>query len=234
MNKYIFVLMLLAICSATDTAAHPYIQYGVKDVRAGYDTGSYGYPPAWSFGSVKYHPHPTASSLSTAERYMLFGTRESSHRGALTPWWSQIFDLVSAYDQQHNQIPEVLGLSELKSIRGLEDIEEQDKTALVVRSPITGEYPRLRETSFSKGNLLIRRLTKPEIEGLSVHDQNLRMLHFEKKFMMDSRNGKYRPAELTSPVYYIVVYGDEGIIESRLAMSFKFTDKMPPLYVPDS
>ncbi|MDQ3023490.1 MAG: hypothetical protein M3R04_03760 [bacterium] len=60
------------------------------------------------------------------------------------------------------------------------------------------------------------------------------MLHFEKKFMMDSRNGKYRPAELTSPVYYIVVYGDEGIIESRLAMSFKFTDKMPPLYVPDS
>jgi hypothetical protein len=222
---YLLITALLLCSAAGSVTNHPGLEIQPKPVRPGYDNGHFGYPPSWSYGDVVYERHPSAGSLSAAERYMLFGTEEGPDGVSIAPWWDTIYTLVKSFDKANGYVPTALTLAELRKIPGLEDLSADDDLVQTVKSPITGEFPVLNSRNFTPGSVFIRRLTKTEITELSKQDVGLRTLYFQKKFVYSTGENDNRPAKLTTPVYYVRVYGDDGVIETRLAYDFQFLDE---------
>jgi hypothetical protein len=225
-SALILGIVSLLSTSAAIAAEHPSEAFTAAAVRQGYDTGSYGYPVEWSIQDIVFLRHPAATSLSAAERYMLFGT-EAGETGeqviGLSPWWDTVYTLVAAYDSKHGQIPTELSLEVIRSIPGLENTTADSKIVALARSPITGKLPKLNASEFSAGDVFIKRLTDAEIQELGNHDRTLKDLHSENKFYSTPAE-EPRPAKLISPVYYLKIHGDEDTIETRLVYNFAFTD----------
>lgn len=198
------LFFFLLLCSSADS----WTDYDVRPVPESFSEGSRSMPESKNLGDIVFYPNPAPDSLSDAERFMLFGGHKSDG-SRVEPWWNKVYSLAASYDKKFGQLPEELNLETCNAVY-YEPVTEQEN--IFNRSPVTGNYPRLRAQEFSAGDLFIKRLSSEEMAHLLGDPSSW-------------------PPGTTDRAYYVRVYGDEGVILSQVVVEAdyeKAKDWLPP------
>jgi hypothetical protein len=156
---------------------------------------------------------PEFDELSEEEQYIISGSvssRYSSNAG-LVPWTTVIFSLVSQFYDAHGYVPDVLTPDMIRSIPGHAPLTDDQLDEF--RSPITDDWPRLKESSFSRGNIYIRPLDAGEMEEIASLVPRLQRAWYGNELRVEG--GKV-PVNLLTKVFYLRVYGDSDVIYTNL------------------
>jgi hypothetical protein len=213
--------VLSIVTLAFSALAHPADGYTPNEVHPAYGTMKLGERADWSVDDIVFtQPYPDPATLSDIERYMLEGTRDSWVPGAgLDAWWHQVMNVVVSYDRNTGQLPAILTEDVLRAVTWNETTLEA-RDIEVYSNPITSTPARLQEPAHSPGDLFIKRLSGSEIARLSEKNPALR--NDLAGIVLDPTNGSVaQRIRLTSPVYYIRMYGRNGVILSRLYYTFE-------------
>lgn len=226
-------LITIAICSL--------ILLGTAVAQQPYSHPVHGHPPSVTFdpdygpghglsSDLNYNDLtftddlPLASSLTAEEKYIISGSESSNLPDgiALRPWTSSVFALLKVYYNQYGSIPNSLTPEIIKSISGFDDIPEAYLSEYL--NPLTDQWPMLNAVNPSPGDLYVRILNNQEIAYFANNVTSYYDLFVEQHYY-DAAQSCSRPAELTSPVFYMRVYGWHGVLANALVFSWKWSDE---------
>ena len=199
--------------STTASAQHPYSEYPVADLSQYYFPAE-GINPEWSKDDLVFtRPKPAWEELSRNEKYIIAGlSPECAEDGvSILPWGTEVAIAAMKLYEHHGHIPAILTPDELRLLEEFQNVDEQELD--VFRNPITGNWPLLKSSSQSPGNLYIRALTFDEMMYFAKLDSYYNMLWFHN--MDFGTDGELVCAQLKSHVFYIRIYGlNEPIVEN--------------------
>lgn len=213
--------LVLPCLTAQIASAHPADGYTPNDLHPAYGTLGLGEWAEWSVGDIVFtQPYPDPDTLSDIEKYMLEGTQDSWEPGVgLGPWWQAVMNIVVAYDKAKGAIPDTLTADIVRAVSWQPDSVDADTMALL-SNPITNQVAWLRSAEYSPGDLYVKRLSDAEIQQVGEKDPLLR--DDVQGSRRDPVSGEVRMRlQLTSPVYYIRMYGRDGVILSRLYYTYE-------------
>jgi hypothetical protein len=208
----ISVLWLVGISSPC-LAAHPAEGHPID----GQWFDCWHYPAAEdSYNEITFMPeseYPDFDSLTQLEQYMLLGVSSSDLSGspALPPWTTTILAWVAKYYAVYGSVPDTITPDIIRSLPGFEEFEDEAFQAEF--NPLTGAYPRLNATQPSPGDLYIHALSEQELRHFVTLGYT---------YLQPSTNGHeldvYWPSlgtsERVSPVFYIRMYGYNGVLSN--------------------
>jgi len=202
------------MASAASQWTHPVHGHKANPIFDSLYGPGHGYPADYSMGDITFDGpgnHPPASSLTNEEKYIIAGSVTSDYAsdGGLSAWTSTIFAIVDAYYSQFGTIPDVLTDVEIRKIDGMQSIGDSNLREFL--NPLTDQWPRLKATTASPGDVYIRPLTIDEMHHYAELSPNLKDDWFNGQ-SVNSETGEPAPAELTSHVYYMRIYGWNGVI----------------------
>lgn len=221
-NIFLHLIVFMIMFCAGSALAHPVAQYVPNEADPAYGTDGFGADPAWSYGDLTFtRPYPDAASLTPGERYILFGATSANGlpgiRRNLSPWYVDLWQLVSAIHARDGYIPAQLDEALVRSVARDPDGVSANWVELH-KSPLTGNFPRLDASSFSPGDVYIRALTESEMQHFAS-----RVNTYNREWYMDQvrdpRSGEWVPGHLVGVVYYIRVYGESGVLFENLMYS---------------
>jgi hypothetical protein len=187
------VTILLLLCGA----AEPLADIVVNPVPEWYAAGGQSMPASRNFGDIIFYSSPDPSSLSEAERYLLFGAMSRDGRTTIRPQWEAIRTIATSFEAKHGTLPAAIDAEMINAAYS----QPLDEAGLArFRNPITGDFPRLDAAEFSPGNLFIKRLTADEVAAVLGDPANL---------PPDAASGK---------AYYVRVYGEDDVLLSRIVI----------------
>lgn len=146
--------------------------------------------------------YPVWDNLTQLEQYMLMGVESSDLKSGygLPPWSDSVFMLVNKFYLQYGYVPEQLTPDIIKMTPGCEQMADDEMA--VYSNPLTGEWPLLQAKDQSVGNVYIRPLTEDEINYFVDHGETYLRQPTEYS----------QAGARTSPVYYMRVYGLQGVL----------------------
>jgi hypothetical protein len=209
-------LVLALLVTSNVAFAHPSEGYEPNELHPNYGDPALGLPSEANFAEIDFTAeYPDPGSLTAAERYMIAGTKTSSFGPGLQPWYQTIMSAVRVYYKNHQEVPDELTLQDIREMTSGQPDSDWEE---IYKSPITGEFPRLKELENSPGNLYVRVLTSEEVDHLSKFWPGLRKLYFES-ISINPHSGEATKIELTSPIFFVRVHGYEGAIWESLSYS---------------
>ncbi len=171
-------------------------------------TGTYG---DLTFGSCQM----TVGELSPAELYILHGARGSSYGtgGVLPEWYHDIFMIANAIRSQTGSLPLELSVAAISETTG-----SSPNVARLehFKSPITGQFPRLDAIDFAPGQVYMRELTDSEMHQFASLAPEYQQIWFDGEVVDPETCQVIKRVKLISPVYYIRVYGQHGVLVETL------------------
>lgn len=184
---------------------------------------------ALSLGDLRFHgpaPAVAAERPTHAEQYILFGVRSSSTPGGgpMQPWSQLVYSFARNYHRKHATVPAALSEDLVRAeFAGYTAADPAMLEAQIqaLRSPITGEWPRLDVREFSAGDCLIRPLSQTEIDHLAARSVYYRKL-FREHQALNPASGGYEPVELHDQPFYLRVYGQSGPLVQMVQYTLSF------------
>jgi len=227
------VILNISVSYGKD-GVHPALGYDPKPLPSNYGTEYYGLGPEYDYGDITFHsPYPDVSTLSDAEKYMIAGCVDSELGGPLGPWYRDIFMMVNsiAFETDYSVIPDKLEYPMIRA-RTVKPAEFTQDDADRFRSPITGEFPRLDAVEFAPGQVYIRLLTEEEKEHFASKVKHYHEHWYEgvDEFKL---TGEVLPIKLTTEVFYMRVYGENGVLSSRIMYDFEYLEE-PKFELPEN
>lgn len=209
------IILLLGVCTAT-AIAHPSDGYTPGDPPRAYGMATYGLSPELNLEDLTFtRPYPSPDSLTTREKYYVFGTTSGPKGYPLDPYYLDVMSVVYSLYNVTGSIPTTLTNDLIAQSYG-QPVEQIDSMHFeTLRSPFTGDYPMLNAASFTPGQFYIRVLTEDEIKHFSQYIPSLKSLYFDHA-IQDPTNGNWQSAKLLGPIMYVRVYGEHQVIKSQL------------------
>lgn len=223
----VVVYNLMFICFLAGYAnAHPADGKIPRDIRGLYPSSSArageSINELWFVSPSDQIP---ASSLSDIEKYMIAGCDKSSPGGGIVAWYTSIFMAVGDYVKAFGYVPDVLTDTELKKVPQYSEFD--DAGLSLFRNPITGEWPKLKASEFSPGDVYIRPLTSDEMRYFASHEPTLQHYWYEGKGLnwdcLDAGHPMDQcftePVSMSRPPCYIRVYGRSCVLMTNIVFS---------------
>lgn len=216
--------VVLLMIPAVALASHPAEGCKPNPLHSAYGTKGLGLRADFNYGDLTFHaPYPDPETLTDMERYIVAGASAGDGK-VLQPWKRQIIDIVMSLDHNTGSIPPALSLEVLEA--AVLNLEENPHAADIFKSPITGEFPRLDAVEFAPGQVYMRRLTDDEKRHFASLNPFFHGAWYEG-IMIDQATGeKLSDLEMLSDVYYVRIYGEQGVLFSNIEYIFK-TDYDP-------
>lgn len=221
MKNILFATVLscgLAI-SGLAHAEHPYTELEPKFDK-GYN--SYVGDSDWNQGELEFHgpsERVPYEDLTAAERYAVSGgfTDEGMFE---IPWRMRVALLADMYYRQYGSLPAVLDEDAIRMVGGREQISDEELSWY--RSPVTGEWAELTNSSFKSGNLYMKPLTTPEKVYLSQFLPEWKRSWFHNlEFSMELYDQGYdwydcftEVDPIDGEIWYFRLYGENGVLLS--------------------
>ena len=221
-NRQLVILVLVVIAtlkiSSDEAFAYPADGYEPKDLFGAYSTGGVAYPPFWNIGDLQFMlTYPVPDSLTDSEKFIISGSKGSSYGHPLEAWKDLILDYVIAYEARTGIVPSEFSPDYFNAEMASEPLDNSQLA--MFRNPITDEYPEFDATSFTPGGVYIRKLSQEEMEtyaGISDHFDNIWFKNRVKYYGSD----EFIPAKLTTPVFYVRIYGESDLIFTQLLYNY--------------
>lgn len=153
--------------------------------------------------------------LTEAERFLLFGCDMDRSRDTYRGTMSYLMQTLSNYYGQTGQIPAALTDEVIEA--AWRDSGEH-AVALhqeLLRSPLTGRYPRLDATTFSRGDMYVALVSTEEQRKMAETIPSLHRL-LEQASSYNQRES----AQFITPVFYFRFYGETEVIYTGLHYSY--------------
>ena len=204
----IFTLLIVIFGScfffAGSASAHPYEGYTPNGVEM---SSVYGVPlDLAGSGDIQFnYDFPQWDGLSAAEHYMLAGAHGATGQNGLSPWWQEVMFAAISYEGFTGQWPTAITPEVIDTI---EDGHGPSLLREELKSPISGNYPRLDVTGFSAGDMYMRRLTNGEAATLVSQGANIISPAAKQA---DIEAGAM---PLGNPIY-VRIYGQSQVIAAR-------------------
>lgn len=197
-------------------AAHPSYGYEPNSLRQTYGLPGHGLPASWTINDLVFlEDYPAAASLTSPEIYMITGSQGSSFGRDLEPWYIVVQRHATNYYTKYGTMPDQLTPEVLAEIYDT-DVSSLDPELLdEIKSPLTGQFPRLNATQQSPGDLYIRPLTSDEMMFIGNQSQwnyDIWINHQSR----DVETGEVEYIDLLG-VFYTRVYGLNDVILVDLA-----------------
>ena len=215
------LLALLIVCWATAASAHPYEDYPVIRPFDCYGRPGLAGSPEWNYGDITFaEAYPDPATLTDAEAYMLNGCAEyeGSDQLALASWHSLVMLYVKFHYSRFGEIPAVLTPQVCADAVGKEIADLPAGHVAQLVCPLTGDYPRLDAAGFSPGNLYVKVLSEDEMRHFAGIKKRYDDIWF--KGIEEAPSGTYE-VKLTSPVYYVRMYGRTGVIHNAIRFGWR-------------
>lgn len=188
-----------------------------------------GFPSSFSWGAFQFidaDNKPLLNGLSNTERYMLAGATGNGED--LAAWYLSVFLAVNRYYVQFGSIPEVLTDSEIRRIAGMEEASDEQLEEL--RNPLTGQWPRIKSTSPSPGDLYMQPLVTNEMHHFAElvpqwQKEWFEGRTFETQRLLDTQNpddSYTQNCTLFGAPFYIRLYGTNGILLTTITHVVQF------------
>jgi len=214
----LFILVLLLTPVLVSIAfAHPSDGYPTQDLHSCYGTDSYGLGPEYDVNDLYFvKPLPDPDTLSNAEKYILAGLTQDGPGNMRRPYYTEICEAVFGYYLKTGEIlPAVSAEMHAELICGGPDKLTAEMLE-PMKSPITGEFPRLDATAFSPGDFYIRPLSKEEVAYIASKSDSLKALWFDG-VLEDPIDGNDQQVRLIGDtILYVRVYGENEVILTKL------------------
>ena len=210
-GRLVSVFMVCLVVTISSAYAHPadgyspvYLPPADVHVTTSPLTGTYG---DLTFGSCQL----TVSDLSPAELYILHGASGSSYGtgNCLCEWYHDIFMISNAIRSQTGSLPEQLNVEVISLATGPDPNTNKFDH---LKSPITNEFPRLDAVTFSPGQVYMRVLTESEMYEFASMVPEYQQIWFDGEVIDPDTCEVIEYVKLISPVYYMRVYGEQGIL----------------------
>jgi len=215
----------LCIILLSAAAVSGYIPEAYEPLEANYGRSN-GLSSRLSFEDIVFvdpSNRPPVENLTAEECYILAGAQNKDDETTfLLPWHLKLSSTAAIAYEFFGYIPPALTPEVIHQIPGFEDTAGAALDYL--RNPLTGEWPLLDATELSPGDAYIRPLTKEELIHLANNSIMLKKAWFEDKAQnpLDLLEG--RPymdcftldTKLSSDVYYVRIYGWDGVIYTNL------------------
>lgn len=230
MNSYKVVscallTMILAMILWEASLAHPSDGLTANEPRAYLG----GFPSSLSWGTFQFidaSNKPPLNSLSKTERYMLAGA--TGNGKDLAAWYLSVFLAANRYYVQFGSIPDVLTDSEIRRITEMEEASDQQLDEL--RNPITGQWPKLKATSPSPGDLYMQPLTIDEMHHFADLVPQWQKEWFEGRTFdtqrlldtQDPDSSYTQQCTLFGAPFYIRLYGTNGVLLTTITHVVQF------------
>lgn len=225
------LLVLVFLCNFAQTAysatgtggkalLHPVHGHNADPAINGMYTPSQGFPSTWSIGDITFpEDYPALSSLTEEEKYIVAGSESSAWRSdaGLADWAGQVYSIVSRYYDQYGIVPDELTPNVIRSISGMDRFNEEGLCEFL--NPLTDEWPKLSAATPSPGDVYIRPLTREEMDFYSSQVPMYRDIWFKGR-QYDPECGDYIDASLVGKVFYMRVYGWNGVIFANFMFSW--------------
>jgi len=206
--------MTFAVVSGAAQWTHPVHGHEANSIFDSVYGEHNGYPAEYSMGDITFDGpgnHPPASSLTAEEKYIVAGATTSDYGSdaGLQPWTSAIFGIVNNYYSQYGTIPATFTDVEIRKVRDMENASDSNLREFL--NPLTDQWPRLNAATPSPGDVYIRPLSLDEMRHYAQLVPSLNDAWFNGR-SISTETGELASAELTSQVYYMRVYGWNGVI----------------------
>jgi hypothetical protein len=149
------------------------------------------------------------ANLSDGELFTLFGSDSTRGGKGYRGLVSELLTVLDNYVAETGSLPSVITDDVIRTSYRHAGQDPEPIAFEMLRSPISGRYPRLDSTGFSAGDMYVRILTPAEVQEMAKWHRTLRNA-LQKK-------GK---SKLLSKVYYMRVYGDREVILGGLKFAF--------------
>lgn len=203
----VFALAAFMTVTASDHSGGAYLSFPVP---ASYGLEGWGYPVEADCPTLTFtHTWPDPRTLTSAECYIIAGSFDSE-RGPMPPWSFTLGTWLALYYAQHDSLPDVL-TAELIRNAALSGLEPDQYVLDLLKSPITGDYPRLDAAKFARGQVYARALTLDEMERISKAIPRFSQAWFDHE-TFDADLGRWVKVA-TSPPLFIRFYGESGVID---------------------
>lgn len=213
MKKVLFLGVLLALPSIV--FAHPVDGLKLNPLDPAYEE-TYGSRGAEiSLGEIRFPASfPARETLTDAEKFIIAGLDPVETGLPHHNYINMLFRILDAYYARHQEVPAVLSEQIIRDALSSTGGKPVDQAVFdFLKSPITGEYPRLDCASFQRGQLYVERLTFPQVLHVSKDNLMLTNLYFHKKVYNGS---EWVPGQIAGQVFYIRAYGESETILAGL------------------
>jgi hypothetical protein len=200
----VMLCVVIALCAATSALAYPTSGNHPRAVPEHYSKLR-AEKAVMSFGEVRFATkYP--EQLTDAERFVIFGCDPATSAKPYPSMISELFIVLSNYYMVTGQIPEEI--SDEVIMVACSSVGQTPRPALLelLKSPLTGLYPRLDCKDFSRGDYFVKVLSAEEINHIARHDGNL------NDRLGESASG----SAAHGPIFYFRAYGESEVIFSEL------------------
>jgi hypothetical protein len=205
--------MLLGTCFA-----HPADGYTPNELDGAYATGGVANPTFWNHGEITFMlVYPDASTLSDSEKYIIAGSTGSSYGHPLRPWSDLIFGYITAYESRTGEVPQSFSPEFFSNEVSLTPLTEEQMARF--RSPITDEYPTFNNATFTPGGMYVKKLNQEEMEYYASYSSHYDDIWFNNRVKYYG-DDEYTAVKLTSPVFYVRIYGENEEIFTQLLFNY--------------
>jgi hypothetical protein len=199
--------LIVVLCPVVSFATHPSANLIPRDPEKSIIFAGSS-PELAGVGEIRFDfDFPTASELSSNERYVLAGAMNANNTSGLEPWWQAVMFVAMAYEGNTGQWPLAITDELVENISGGDDRAES-RWRQELKSPITGQYPRLDASNFSAGDLYMRRMTRQEVSTLVSQGAYLLSEDYEDQV---EQNG----GESVGLPIYVRIYGETRVLCAR-------------------
>ena len=222
-SKRLFIPLIVASVALIQYAqAHPCEQYDPFPFRCPYGQTGDSILANYNFGDITFvDQYPDPATLTDIEAYMVNGCMQDETHGALESWWRIVMRYVRPYYNQYGVIPAQLTPDEIGDAYygfGLAEVPPSHLEQIV--SPITGDYPRLDCATFSPGNMYIKVLNESEMQQVAAVSEFYQSFWYDGLAKLPPDHEMHN-VKLTSPVFYIRIYGYNDVIWNWLHFYFQ-------------
>jgi hypothetical protein len=210
---FLTALLLLAVPGFAADAGHYCEGQALRRYPPSYESG-YRHAQEMSAGDVIFpSSFPAESSLTWGERFLICSLEAPCPDLGFHNYSHSLFAILQNYYSKHKSVPPALTEEVIREVYSSSPTEYTDKLIKFMKSPITGELPRLDAQEFAAGQLYVKRLAFPEILRISKYNHTLDQVYMKRR-LLDVRSGDEVPGEVTGEVFYIRMYGHSGIISA--------------------
>jgi hypothetical protein len=220
-NHWLIALSLLpCFVAIAEAADHPSQGYQPREVHPQYGESNFGFDSDMNFGSITFAELPSKDALTDKEKYILAGTTDSKFGHPLEAWYSKVVRVAAAYWYKRHTLPAVLDEAAIMEAYGDNSLGVNQDLYAEMRNPVTGEFPTINAETFSAGNLYIHILTPAEVSHFA---ELVPLYHMHWSEGVDSNpiTGEEKEIELASPIMYVRVYGETGVIQNHIMYSWR-------------
>lgn len=202
------LLVFISICGSMNAIAYPTNGNNPRTAPADY-AKLRAEKAVMSIGEVRFvTQHP--AQLTLAERFVLFGCDPSSSSKAHRSMISELFITLSNYHLATGRIPTEITDEVIEEACAAVGQAPRAELYDLLKSPLTGRYPKLNCSDFSRGDFFIKVLTTAEINHVARHNGSL------KARLRQASDGSGSTNTALGPIFYFRSYGESEVIFADL------------------